>query len=267
MDVAGPPLHRGRGPGRPEVRGLGRLPWELLGGLLQGVPSVVLGSDEVLDPALFAAAVAREAITHLYVTPQLLAGLLEESAALAGGHQPVLVTSGADALPVSVVRRFREVWPAATLLNLYGMTETASNVGAYDTAALPDDAERVPVGRAVAGAVLSVRDRLGRRLPAGAPGEVWVSGPPLAWATWAATTGTGSPRTPPGPATTAPATAAASCRTAPWRSPDAPTTRSRSAATGWNWKRSSPPCARRRASPTPGRTPTGRRARHASWPA
>ncbi|MFI1972304.1 non-ribosomal peptide synthetase [Streptomyces cinnamoneus] len=155
-------------------------PWELLGGLLQGVPSVVLGSDEVLDPALFAAAVAREAITHLYVTPQLLAGLLEESAALAGGHQPVLVTSGADALPVSVVRRFREVWPAATLLNLYGMTETASNVGAYDTAALPDDAERVPVGRAVAGAVLSVRDRLGRRLPAGAPGEVWVSGPPLA---------------------------------------------------------------------------------------
>ncbi|MFG3252418.1 AMP-binding protein [Streptomyces sp. NPDC048172] len=156
-------------------------PWELLGGLLRGVPSVVLSGDEVLDPALFAAAVARERITHLFLTPHLLAGLLEESAKLpAGGHAPVLVTSGADALPVATVRLFREVWPQARLLNLYGMTETASNVGAYDTAALPADAARVPVGAAVAGATLTVRDRLGRRLPQGTPGEVWVAGPPLA---------------------------------------------------------------------------------------
>ncbi|MFJ3925332.1 amino acid adenylation domain-containing protein [Streptomyces sp. NPDC090022] len=155
-------------------------PWELLGGLLAGIPSVVLSGDEVLDPALFAAAVARERITHLFLTPQLLTGLLEESAALSGGHRPVLVTSGADALPVALVRRFREVWPTTTLLNLYGTTETASNIGAYDTAALPEDADRVPVGHPVAGAAFSVRDRHGRRLPEGVLGEVWVSGPPLA---------------------------------------------------------------------------------------
>ncbi|MFE3898875.1 AMP-binding protein [Streptomyces sp. NPDC059153] len=155
-------------------------PWELLGGLLKGIPSVVLGTDELLDPVLFAAAVERERITHLFLTPQLIAGLLEESAKHPGGHRPVLVTSGADTLPVDTVLRFREVWPDATLLNLYGMTETASNVAAYDTARLPADAERVPVGRPVAGASLSVRDRLGRRLPSGVTGEVWVSGPPLA---------------------------------------------------------------------------------------
>ncbi|GGT42061.1 hypothetical protein GCM10010207_47740 [Streptomyces atratus] len=155
-------------------------PWELLGGLLKGIPSVVLGTDELLDPVLFAAAVEQERITHLYLTPQLIAGLLEESAGRPGGHRPVLVTSGADTLPVDTVLRFREVWPDATLLNLYGMTETASNVAAYDTARLPSDAERVPVGRPVAGASLSVRDRLGRRLPSGVTGEVWVSGPPLA---------------------------------------------------------------------------------------
>ncbi|MFD7070345.1 amino acid adenylation domain-containing protein [Streptomyces sp. NPDC059913] len=155
-------------------------PWELLGGLLQGVPSVVLATDELLDPALFAAVVERERVTHLFLTPQLVAGLLEESAARPGGHQPVLVTSGADTLPVATVRRFHEVWPDATLLNLYGMTETASNVAAYDTALLPADAERVPVGAPVAGASLTVRDRHGRRLPPGTTGEVWVSGPPLA---------------------------------------------------------------------------------------
>ncbi|MER6502808.1 non-ribosomal peptide synthetase [Streptomyces sp. NPDC001455] len=155
-------------------------PWEILGGLLRGVPSVVLGTDELLDPVLFAAAVHRERITHLFLTPHLIAGLLEESAKQPDRHQPVLVTSGADTLPVDTVLRLREVWPDATLLNLYGMTETASNVAAYDTAALPADAERVPVGTPVAGASLSVRDRLGRRLPPGTTGEVWVCGPPLA---------------------------------------------------------------------------------------
>ncbi|WP_335936140.1 non-ribosomal peptide synthetase [Streptomyces sp. PTD5-9] len=155
-------------------------PWEILGGLLRGVPSVVLGADELLDPVLFAAAVHRERITHLFLTPHLIAGLLEESAKQPDRHQPVLVTSGADTLPVGTVLRFREVWPDATLLNLYGMTETASNVAAYDTARLPEDAERVPVGSPVAGASLTVRDRLGRRLPPGTTGEVWVSGPPLA---------------------------------------------------------------------------------------
>ncbi|MFF9401845.1 MULTISPECIES: amino acid adenylation domain-containing protein [unclassified Streptomyces] len=155
-------------------------PWEILGGLLRGVPSVVLGTDELLDPVLFAATVHRERITHLFLTPHLIAGLLEESAKQPDRHQPVLVTSGADTLPVDTVLRLREVWPDATLLNLYGMTETASNVAAYDTAALPADAERVPVGSPVAGASLSVRDRLGRRLPPGTTGEVWVCGPPLA---------------------------------------------------------------------------------------
>ncbi|MFE7468937.1 amino acid adenylation domain-containing protein [Streptomyces sp. NPDC057499] len=155
-------------------------PWELLGGLLQGVPSAVLTTDELLDPALLAAVVEQERITHLFLTPQLIAGLLAESADRPRGHRPALVTSGADALPVETVRRFREIWPDTTLLNLYGMTETASNVAAYDTALLPADAERVPVGSPVAGASLSVRDRLGRRLPAGVTGEVWIAGPPLA---------------------------------------------------------------------------------------
>ncbi|MFB6813515.1 amino acid adenylation domain-containing protein [Streptomyces sp. NPDC056347] len=155
-------------------------PWELLGGLLQGVPSAVLTTDELLDPALLAAVVEQERITHLFLTPQLIAGLLAESADRPRGHRPALVTSGADALPVETVRRFREIWPGTTLLNLYGMTETASNVAAYDTALLPADAGRVPVGSPVAGASLSVRDRLGRRLPAGVTGEVWIAGPPLA---------------------------------------------------------------------------------------
>ncbi|MEV6978727.1 non-ribosomal peptide synthetase [Kitasatospora sp. NPDC093806] len=156
-------------------------PWELLGGLLQGIPSVVLAREEVLDPALLADAVERERITHLFLTPHLIDGLLDEAERRPDtGHRPVLVTSGADALPVETVRRFHRRYPGATLLNLYGMTETASNVAAFDTSRLAADAERVPVGLPVAGARITVRDRFERELPPGAVGEVWVSGPPLA---------------------------------------------------------------------------------------
>ena len=163
-------------------------PWELLGGLLAGVPSVVLPREEVLDPQLFAQAVQRHRITHLFLTPHLINGLLDGTERLGGAdrsggaaeHRPVLVTSGADALPVATVLRFRTAFPGTLLLNLYGMTETASNIAAYDTSALAEDAQRVPVGRPVAGAVISVRDRLSRPLPPGVTGEVWVSGTPLA---------------------------------------------------------------------------------------
>lgn len=156
-------------------------PWEVLGGLLRGVRSVVLSHDEVLDPALLAGAVVEEGISHLYLTPHLISGLLDE-AERAGGlaHRMRLVTSGADMLPPALAHRFHRTFPGVVLLNLYGMTETASNIAAYDTAELPADAIRVPVGRPVASATITVRDRMLRPVPIGVAGEVCVAGPPLA---------------------------------------------------------------------------------------
>jgi amino acid adenylation domain-containing protein len=155
--------------------------WELLGGLLRGVPTVIVRREEVLDPHTLVDLILAERITHLYLVPHLIAGLLDELDRRSGPKPPlVLVTSGADTLPVSLVRRFQRALPHTRLLNLYGTSETASNIAAYDTAGLPDDATVVPVGRPVAGAALSVRDRHGRPMPVGAPGEIHVGGPPLA---------------------------------------------------------------------------------------
>ncbi|WP_433337841.1 MFS transporter [Spirillospora sp. CA-294931] len=154
--------------------------WEMLGGLLQGVPSVVLGRDEVMDPVQFVDAIERWKLTHLFLTPPLIAGLLDEVERRGPAHAPVFVTSGADALPVETALRFRRVFPAATLLNLYGMSETSSVVASYDVAALGSDAERVPVGVPVAGASISVLDPSGGEVAPGEVGEIWISGPPVA---------------------------------------------------------------------------------------
>jgi amino acid adenylation domain-containing protein len=161
--------------------GLVAAPWEMLGGLLQGVRPVSLRQDELLDPVLLAGAILGEQVTHLYLTPQLIEGLIRELERRDADAPSIrLVTSGADALPVSLVHQFRRRLPHAVLLNLYGATETSSNTAAFDTAQLPDGATTVPVGRPVAGAQISVRDRNLRLVPLGVKGEVCVAGAPLA---------------------------------------------------------------------------------------
>lgn len=161
--------------------GLVAAPWEMLGGLLQGVRSVSLRQDELLDPTLLVSAVLGEQVTHLYLTPQLIEGLIRELERRDADAPSIrFVTSGADALPVGLVHQFRRRLPHAVLLNLYGATETSSNTAAFDTALLPDGATTVPVGRPVAGAQISVRDRNLRLVPPGVKGEVCAAGPPLA---------------------------------------------------------------------------------------
>lgn len=162
--------------------GLVASPWEMLGGLLRGVPTEAFSHEEVRDPELSMDRVLTARVTHLFLTPPLVDGLLSELERRGRyEHRLRLVTSGADMLPVQVVRRFHTLLPDTKLLNLYGMSETASNVAAFDTVALPPDAVTVPVGSPVAGAAIKIRDRHRRPLPPGMRGEIWVSGPPLAF--------------------------------------------------------------------------------------
>lgn len=162
--------------------GLVASPWEMLGGLLRGVPTEAFTHEEVRDPELSMDRVLTAGVTHLFLTPPLVEGLLSELDRRGRcEHRLRLVTSGADMLPVQVVRRFHTLLPDTKLLNLYGMSETASNIASFDTAALPPDAVTVPVGSPVAGAVIEIRDRHRRPLPPGMRGEIWVSGPPLAF--------------------------------------------------------------------------------------
>jgi amino acid adenylation domain-containing protein len=155
--------------------------WELLGGLLHGIPSVLLTREEVLDPALFFEAILRERITHLYLTPPLVEGLVDEQEGRPGDALPLrFVTNGADTIHPALARRFLAAFPHTTLLNLYGLSECSSNVAAFDVDRLAPDATRVPVGRPVAGASIDVFDRAGRLAPVGVAGEIQVTGPPVA---------------------------------------------------------------------------------------
>jgi amino acid adenylation domain-containing protein len=165
--------------------GLVAAPWELLGGLLRGVPTVLADHEDLLDSDLLVPMLARHRVTHLFLTPHLIELLLDSLERHPDAVPPLrLVTSGADALSPALARRFLAAFPTTTLLNLYGLTECSSNVAAFDLAALPADADRVPVGRPVAGARIAVLDSAGRPVPLGTTGEITVSGPVVAQGYW-----------------------------------------------------------------------------------
>lgn len=60
------------------------------------------------------------------------------------------------------------------LHNLYGPTETTVLITAY---AVKNKLKEIPIGKAIDNVRLYIVDTYGHRLPVGAPGELWISGP------------------------------------------------------------------------------------------
>jgi amino acid adenylation domain-containing protein len=151
----------------------------LFGGVLAGVPTYVL-SDERQEPDAIARALGEAGVTRLTIVPALLQTLLtgcSDEGKEWLGRIDHWVLSG-EPLSGDLVDRLRRVAPRATVLNLYGSTEVAGDVTAYECRG--SEGEMVPAGTAIDGMRVSVVDRWGREAPCGAEGEVTVAGPGLA---------------------------------------------------------------------------------------
>ncbi|HKH45774.1 MAG TPA: amino acid adenylation domain-containing protein [Thermoanaerobaculia bacterium] len=151
--------------------------WECLGGLLRGVPTVVLSEGDVRDPARLWTVLREEQVTRLSGSPALLAGLLDQAEREpAASTALLLVGTSAEAIPPWLVERWRDRFPDVTLLNLYGATECSSHALAYDVAGMPTTWRRVPVGKPIAGCRAYVLDDRLRPVPIGALGELCIAG-------------------------------------------------------------------------------------------
>ncbi len=155
--------------------GLGIVAWCLTtGGVL-----VMSRHDERLDPRLLAGLVQRHRVEQLDIVPSHYRLLLD----LAGPGQLdtlTLVTLGGEACPPSLVQAHRRLVPGAALVNEYGPTESTVWALAHSCSERDETAERVPIGRPVAGVTARVGDVDGKRVPPGAEGELLLSGHLLA---------------------------------------------------------------------------------------
>ncbi|AJW42138.1 non-ribosomal peptide synthetase [Rhodococcus sp. B7740] len=125
--------------------------------------AVVIAPPDSYGGAELSELIARQAITHLLITPSALATL--DPAALAGVGTIVI---GGEAAPQDTVDR----WSVdRRLFNAYGPTETTCSV----TMTVPlNPGSAYGIGRAMVGAVIHLLDRTLRPVPPGAVGEIYI---------------------------------------------------------------------------------------------
>ncbi len=151
-----------------------------VGGMLGLLLSLYSGDTTVIQPRFDAGRwlelVSRYHVTSVFLVPTMLARILDHpDLGSTDVSSLALVSYGAAAAPVDLVRRAMEAWPHAGFANTFGQTET---LGAYTTLSPAD--HRNPalvgsVGRAFPGVELRVVDPVdGRDLSAGEVGELWV---------------------------------------------------------------------------------------------
>ncbi|MCP3380449.1 amino acid adenylation domain-containing protein [Bradyrhizobium sp. CCGUVB4N] len=150
--------------------------WEYFGGLLKGVPTLILTQAQLLDPDLLLGTLAKRRVTRLFASPPLLSGIIASQERHPRPTALRLVTSSAEPMPSSLPRRWRAYFPDVPLWNFYGATECASNAAVYETSGACDGSSLVPVGRPIDNVKLYVLDAQLKRVPVGAPGELCIAG-------------------------------------------------------------------------------------------
>ncbi|MFF8917963.1 amino acid adenylation domain-containing protein [Streptomyces sp. NPDC015032] len=129
--------------------------------------SVALADDILALPDL----PARDEVTMISAPPSGLAMLLERP--LPPGVRRV--NAGAEPVPRPLVDQLYAQPGVETVVNLYGPTECTVFCATHPIGR--DETGTPPIGTAVAGCELSVRDSQQRPVPDGTAGELWVAGP------------------------------------------------------------------------------------------
>lgn len=151
--------------------------WECFGGLLAGIPTVILAYWDVLDRQILWKKLTENNVSYFLASPTLLEGILEQGKAKPDGWKTLrLATSGAEPMHATTALKWGETFPHVPLYNLYGSTECSSNVTAYHTQSFLSESVRVPIGRPLPNIQVYVLDRNLRVVPIGVVGELCVSG-------------------------------------------------------------------------------------------
>ncbi|MEU6221559.1 amino acid adenylation domain-containing protein [Streptomyces sp. NPDC047022] len=156
--------------------------WEIWGALLCGGRAVVVDRDTAADPDAFAALLAAQKVTVLNQVPSAFGNLVTEVTE-SGVRLPALrrVVLGGEAMVAQDIRRWwdADTAPAATVTNMYGITETTVHVTHCPlTPQVLDQAGagRTPIGRPLPHLTVELCDERGAPVPPGEPGELWVGG-------------------------------------------------------------------------------------------
>ncbi|MCP5150475.1 MAG: amino acid adenylation domain-containing protein [Chromatiales bacterium] len=149
---------------------------EIFTPLASGAPLAIAPDAVARDADALARFVAAQRITRLVVVPSLLRAFLDLDHATVAGLACVRhwVTSG-ERLAPELERELVERFPAATVLNLYGSSEVAGDVTAFDASERAGRGGSL-IGRPIANTAVHVLGSHMTAQPIGVPGELHVAG-------------------------------------------------------------------------------------------
>ncbi|MDI2591032.1 amino acid adenylation domain-containing protein [Pseudomonas sp. 681] len=150
--------------------------WEFFWPLMIGARLVMARPEGHKDPAYLSEVIKAEHITTLHFVPSMLDVFLAHGDVAACAGLKNVMCSG-EALPGSLVRRFKSQLPGSALHNLYGPTEAAVDVTAWHCAGPGEQApDNTPIGKPIANTRLYLLDGQMQPVPMGVIGELYIGG-------------------------------------------------------------------------------------------
>jgi len=150
--------------------------WEFFWPLITGARLVMARPEGHKDPQYLSEIIEREHITTLHFVPSMLDVFLAHAETARCTSLRQVMCSG-EALPGSVVRRFKQQLPGSELHNLYGPTEAAVDVTAWSCAGpLEQTPDNTPIGKPIANTRMYILDAQQQPVPHGVVGELYIGG-------------------------------------------------------------------------------------------
>ncbi len=150
--------------------------WEFFWPLFTGARLVMARPEGHKDPAYLCEVIHAEQITTLHFVPSMLDVFLAHGDVSQCAGLKRVMCSG-EALPGSLVRRFKVQLPGSELHNLYGPTEAAVDVTAWNCAGpLELTPDNTPIGKPIANTRLYLLDGQLQPVPQGVVGELYIGG-------------------------------------------------------------------------------------------
>ncbi|MGP6459925.1 non-ribosomal peptide synthase/polyketide synthase [Pseudomonas parakoreensis] len=150
--------------------------WEFFWPLMTGARLVMARPEGHKDPQYLSEIIEREHITTLHFVPSMLDVFLAHADTARCSSLRQVMCSG-EALPGSVVRRFKQQLPGSQLHNLYGPTEAAVDVTAWNCAGpLESTPDNTPIGKPIANTRMYILDAQQQPVPHGVVGELYIGG-------------------------------------------------------------------------------------------
>jgi arthrofactin-type cyclic lipopeptide synthetase C len=148
--------------------------WEFFWPLFTGARLVMARPGGHKDPAYLCEVIEAEHITTLHFVPSMLDVFLAHGDVSQAAGLVRVMCSG-EALPGSLVRRFKQQLPGSELHNLYGPTEAAVDVTAWNCAG-PVTPDNTPIGKPIANTRMYLLDGQLQPVPLGVVGELFIGG-------------------------------------------------------------------------------------------